>query len=1194
VTQTFTWTAATAADWFTASHWSPSGPPTSNSIALIDRTTGPKVNAGSTVDNVGIVLAAKNAELVLNGGAVGAAATLTDATPSYFTHLRVPTSAAFYGDIGFGTGITNGRLGIDVTAGQALTLGSGSTVTATQGNGITLFYGTLTNNGTLDAAGGVLEAYSGSVNGTGLIDISHGGEFYSKVGIGGGQTVSFADQTGVLQLYNGATLAGPITNFQAGDVLVLAGMTATAATYNSATHMLEVTNQGSTVASFSLISSGGSLEFHTSFTEPGEVIDTVITSSDATRSWNGGIADWYVAGNWSSTPASPASFPLAGDTVSISSGEATISAADVAQYGTINNESIILTGSSAAPGTLLLHDDTIGPNATVSNVGTKQFGVLRVDGSVTLNGVIQSEGHNSALNIDLVGGATLVNNVGASVLSGTSGALNIKGSGTFVNNGVVLVQGAVVIGSGVTVTADTATYSGNNEMFRLQQGGKLTIDGAMVENNIEFADSTGHLTIDNLAQFDAAGSNNIISGFTGGDRIDLANTTVTSLSYNSTTSTLGLIDNGSTIGSLVVQTLDGFSAFHVKSDGEGGSLITYSPKVHVVTPALPVPLVASPGSTVALDSVMIQAFGTVPAAFSTLGLSYITAADLTAWNFSYWSPTADPSVTEWVVNGTTEGALLTNAFLPPNPPVASVAGTLIAGVTLDAGTEIASGAILDVPIGSDASTINAAFYIPTIDPNVASPTIYSGIVDPSDIVASAERFASHYVNVPNTNDCGWIGDDVAAAAGATMPYQNWSTDPDNNVGGGFWRVAYRGSDEINPVADWSSLVQPGDIVRMGWIGGGQHTTTVLAKNPDGSLRVYDNMDIVAGQSSSVIGIHDGTYWTDTIPASITIYRLDPNHQFLISGTDTGEYLQGSVYDNLFRPVGGNAAIVDGPGQDEIQGAAADLGGSTIEAWLRGDSIDITDLPSTGATQNYDATSGVLTVSNVASGTTLTVTLPTGLPYGFHLAPDEAGTGTLVTVACFASGTRLRTPSGDVPVEQLSVGDTLLTVSGVGLPIRWIGRRTVDLRRHPKPRDVQPVRIAAHAFGWRQPRRPVLVSPDHALYCDGVLIPVRYLIDGQQIAQLNRETVTYWHVELDRHDVILADGLPVESYLDTGDRSNFVNGGGAIALYPDFSSRVWEAAACAPLVVTGPKVDAARRLIAASVKSAALRRHASRR
>ncbi len=121
-----------------------------------------------------------------------------------------------------------------------------------------------------------------------------------------------------------------------------------------------------------------------------------------------------------------------------------------------------------------------------------------------------------------------------------------------------------------------------------------------------------------------------------------------------------------------------------------------------------------------------------------------------------------------------------------------------------------------------------------------------------------------------------------------------------------------------------------------------------------------------------------------------------------------------------------------------------------------------------------------------------------------------------------------------------------------------------------------------------------MSPDHALYFDGVLIPVRYLIDGQQIVQLNRGTVTYWHVELDRHDVILADGLPVESYLDTGDRSNFVNGGDAIALYPDFSSRTWEAEACAPLVVTGPKVEAARLLIASSAQATVLRRHAGSR
>jgi collagen type I alpha len=176
----------------------------------------------------------------------------------------------------------------------------------------------------------------------------------------------------------------------------------------------------------------------------------------------------------------------------------------------------------------------------------------------------------------------------------------------------------------------------------------------------------------------------------------------------------------------------------------------------------------------------------------------------------------------------------------------------------------------------------------------------------------------------------------------------------------------------------------------------------------------------------------------------------------------------------------------------------------------------------------------------------------------------------VTVACFASGTRLRTMSGDVAVEQLAVGDVLLTHAGIGRSIRWIGRRTIDLRGHPKPRDVQPVRVAAHAFGPRQPQRALLLSPDHAVYFDGTLIPVRYLIDGQRIVQLRRKTVTYWHVELDRHDVILAENLAVESYLDTDDRSDF-------AARPDFASCIWESEGCAPLTVTGPKVAAARRL-----------------
>ncbi|HEY6433582.1 MAG TPA: Hint domain-containing protein, partial [Acetobacteraceae bacterium] len=68
---------------------------------------------------------------------------------------------------------------------------------------------------------------------------------------------------------------------------------------------------------------------------------------------------------------------------------------------------------------------------------------------------------------------------------------------------------------------------------------------------------------------------------------------------------------------------------------------------------------------------------------------------------------------------------------------------------------------------------------------------------------------------------------------------------------------------------------------------------------------------------------------------------------------------------------------------------------------------------------------------------------------------------------------------------------------------------------------------------------------------------------------------YFHVELERHAVLLAEGLAAESYLDTGDRSSFSNGGGAVRLYPDFASLRWEAQGCAPLVVTGKEVAGVR-------------------
>jgi hypothetical protein len=101
-----------------------------------------------------------------------------------------------------------------------------------------------------------------------------------------------------------------------------------------------------------------------------------------------------------------------------------------------------------------------------------------------------------------------------------------------------------------------------------------------------------------------------------------------------------------------------------------------------------------------------------------------------------------------------------------------------------------------------------------------------------------------------------------------------------------------------------------------------------------------------------------------------------------------------------------------------------------------------------------------------------------------------------------------------------------------------------------------------------------------VWCDGVLIPVRYLLNGVTVTQETVEAVAYWHVELAKHAVLLAEGLPCESYLDTGNRSAFADCGASTMLHPDFARQVWDAEACAELVLEGPPVVAAKQALLA--------------
>jgi hypothetical protein len=143
--------------------------------------------------------------------------------------------------------------------------------------------------------------------------------------------------------------------------------------------------------------------------------------------------------------------------------------------------------------------------------------------------------------------------------------------------------------------------------------------------------------------------------------------------------------------------------------------------------------------------------------------------------------------------------------------------------------------------------------------------------------------------------------------------------------------------------------------------------------------------------------------------------------------------------------------------------------------------------------------------------------------------------TIDAPSCFARGTSIATPSGARAVEDLVAGDIVLTVSGQSQAIQWIAYREIHCAAHRQPARVMPVRIEAGAFGPGLPVRDLFLSPEHAVLDGGALVPVHCLVNGATIRQMPVEHIAYYHVELARHDVVLAEGLPAESYRETGNR-----------------------------------------------------------
>ncbi len=264
--------------------------------------------------------------------------------------------------------------------------------------------------------------------------------------------------------------------------------------------------------------------------------------------------------------------------------------------------------------------------------------------------------------------------------------------------------------------------------------------------------------------------------------------------------------------------------------------------------------------------------------------------------------------------------------------------------------------------------------------------------------------------------------------------------------------------------------------------------------------------------------------------------------------------------------------------------------------------------------SYDPVTGVYSISGTANDVTSALQLlafdPTAGVYGdttftisdlssaYPLAVSDAST-TVSDTPCYCRGTLIATARGEVAVEALTIGDRVATRSGALRPIKWIGRRSYGGRFILGRTDILPVCIKAGALDDSVPRRDLWISPHHAMYfkdmyfkdknLEGVLIEARDLVNGVSIVQAERvEKVEYFHIELDSHDVIVAEGSLSESFIDDDSRGMFHNAHDYDTLYSDMPSK--PAQYCAPRCDDGYELETVRRKLALRAGAFGQRRH----
>jgi hypothetical protein len=401
----------------------------------------------------------------------------------------------------------------------------------------------------------------------------------------------------------------------------------------------------------------------------------------------------------------------------------------------------------------------------------------------------------------------------------------------------------------------------------------------------------------------------------------------------------------------------------------------------------------------------------------------------------------------------------------------------------------------------------------------------------------------------------------------------------------------------------SSGFVSGDTLTVGTLGGltTSFTTGTLTLTGTASISTYDTaLDSVqynftaggdptggaAHSTSRTISwfANDGVSNSNTATTSLNIQHVAPT--ISVSGT-TPTYASSAV------PLVSSVTISDVDSGSILTGATV----SISSGFFTGDTLNFTN--QNGITHTYSGgvltLSGTTTLSNYQAALQSITYSSTGDPthggadtsrtiswvVNDGAASSSAATSSLTT-ACYLAGTLILTDRGEVPVETLAIGDRVMTLSGAAKPIKWIGHRVYNGRFVTGNHLLLPILIHQDALADGVPRRDLYVSPQHAMFLHDVLVPAELLVNGASIVRHETTSnVEYFHIELDEHDVIYAEGAPAESFVDCDNRNMFHNAHEFDHLYPGGERLTWQF--CEARISDGDVLEGIRRELAARLE-----------